>query len=40
LEQNKEWLKTASYLLADANISTETIDLLLDFSNETKFPLL
>jgi pseudouridine kinase len=38
LEKNKELLKTASYLLADANISIETGEWLLAFSNETKIP--
>lgn len=40
LEQNKELLKTASYVLADANISMETIDWLLAFSNKTGIPLI
>ena len=38
LEQNKDLLKTVSYLLADANISTETGEWLLQFSNETSIP--
>jgi pseudouridine kinase len=39
LEQNKELLRTASYLLADANINIETIEWLLSFSNQTGIPL-
>jgi pseudouridine kinase len=38
LEQHKDLLKTASYLLADANISLETADWLLAFSNQTGIP--
>ena len=38
LEKNKELLITASYLLADANVSIETADWLLAFSNETGIP--
>lgn len=38
LEQHKDLLKTASYLMADANISLETADWLLAFSNETGIP--
>ncbi len=38
LEQHKDLLKTASYLLADANVSVETADWLLAFSNETGIP--
>jgi pseudouridine kinase len=38
LERNKELLKTASYLLADANISVDTGEWLLAFSNETGIP--
>jgi pseudouridine kinase len=39
LEQNKELLKTASFLLADANINIETIEWLLVFSDQTGIPL-
>lgn len=38
LERQKELLKTASYLLADANIAVDTGEWLLAFSNETKIP--
>ncbi len=38
LEQHKGLLKTASYLLADANVSLDTADWLLAFSNETSIP--
>ena len=38
LETQTELLKTASYLLADANVSVETIDWLLAFSKETAIP--
>jgi len=38
LEENKNLLTTASYLLADANVSIETADWLLSFSNETGIP--
>ena len=38
LEQHKDLLKTASYLLADANVSLETADWLLAFSNQTGIP--
>ena len=38
LEKNKDLLKTASYLLADANINTDTGEWLLSFSNETGIP--
>ena len=38
LEKNSDLLKTASYLLADANISVETGEWLLSFSNETGIP--
>jgi len=38
LEKHKDLLKTASYLLADANISVETGEWLLAFSNETRIP--
>ena len=40
LEKNKEFLKTASYLLADANINVETGEWLLAFSNKTGIPLI
>ncbi|MEP7374521.1 MAG: PfkB family carbohydrate kinase [Chitinophagaceae bacterium] len=39
LEKNNELLKTASWLLADANINIETIEWLLAFSNKTSIPL-
>src|SRR6478735_3805648 len=38
LEKNKDLLKTASYLLADANINADTGEWLLSFSNETGIP--
>ena len=38
LEQNKNLLVTASYLLADANVSTETAEWLLSFSIESGIP--
>lgn len=38
LEQHKDLLKTASYLLADANVSLETADWILTFSNQTGIP--
>lgn len=38
LERHRDLLETASYLLADANISVETGEWLLAFSNETKIP--
>ncbi len=38
LEQHKELLKTASFLLADANISVDTAEWLLAFSAETTIP--
>ena len=38
LKQNQELLKTASFLLADANISTEATAWLLNFSKETGIP--
>lgn len=38
LEKHKGLLVTASYLLADANISIETADWLLAFCNETGIP--
>lgn len=40
LENNKDLLQTASYLLADANINVDTGEWLLEFSNETGIPLL
>ena len=38
LEQNIDLLKSASFLLADANVSNETADWLLAFSNESDIP--
>lgn len=38
LESNRDLLSTASYILADANISVETVAWLLKFSNETGIP--
>jgi pseudouridine kinase len=38
LEQNRELMKTAAYMLADANISVETVKWLLEFSKETGIP--
>lgn len=38
LEKHKELLLTASFLLADANINTETGEWLLNFSNKTGIP--
>jgi len=38
LEKHKDLLKTASYILADTNVSIETIDWLLAFSNQTSIP--
>lgn len=38
LEQHKDLLRTASYLLADANINVDTAEWLLAFSNETGIP--
>jgi len=38
LEKHKELLKTASYLLADANINVDTVEWLLAFSSETGIP--
>lgn len=38
LESNRELLLTASYLLADANISVETGEWLVQFSRETGIP--
>lgn len=40
LENNKDLLQTASYLLADANINVDTGEWLLEFSNETGIPLI
>ena len=40
LEKNKSLLQTACYLLADANVSVETGEWLLAFSNETGIPLI
>ncbi len=40
LEKNKDLLKTASYLLADANLTTETGEWLLAFSNKTGIQLI
>jgi pseudouridine kinase len=40
LEENKQLLSTASFLLADTNISLQTIDWLLTFSNQTGIPLI
>jgi len=39
LDQNKELLKTASWLLADANITIVAIEWLLSFSRQTGIPL-
>ena len=38
LEKNRALLLTASYLLADANVSVETAEWLLSFSKETGIP--
>ncbi|MBL7729687.1 MAG: hypothetical protein JNM88_00800 [Chitinophagaceae bacterium] len=38
LEKHKDLLRTASYLLADANINLDTADWLLAFSRETGIP--
>ena len=38
LSKHRELLKTASYLLADANINIDTAEWLLAFSNETGIP--
>lgn len=38
LEKHTDLLKTASYLLADANINVDTAEWLLAFSNETGIP--
>lgn len=40
LEKHKALLQTASYLLADANISAEAGEWVLSFSNETGIPLI
>lgn len=40
LEKNKPLLGTASFLLADTNISIQTIDWLLTFSHQTGIPLI
>ena len=40
LEKHKALLQTASYLLADANVSVEAGEWLLTFSNETGIPLI
>ena len=40
LEKHKALLQSASYLLADANISAEAGEWLLSFSNETGIPLI
>ena len=40
LEKHKALLQSASYLLADANISVEAGEWLLSFSNETGIPLI
>ena len=40
LEENKDLLQTASYLLADANISLDTGEWLMAFSNDTGIPLI
>ena len=39
LENQKKLLKSASYLLADANIAADTAEWLLNFSNKTSIPL-
>lgn len=38
LSKHQDLLKTASYLMADANINVDTADWLLAFSNETGIP--
>ncbi|MBK6936149.1 MAG: hypothetical protein IPH18_04150 [Chitinophagaceae bacterium] len=38
LSKNKELLKTASFILADANINVDTAEWLLAFSNESGIP--
>src|SRR6185436_9550693 len=40
LEKNKDLLQTASYLLADTNLSVDTGKWLLSFSNQTGIPLI
>jgi pseudouridine kinase len=40
LEKHKALLQTASYLLADANVSFEAGEWLLAFTNETRIPLI
>lgn len=40
LEENNQLLSTASFLLVDTNISLQTIDWLLTFSNQTGIPLI
>lgn len=40
LEQYKHLLRTASFLLADANVSIQTIDWLLAFSNQSDIQLI
>jgi pseudouridine kinase len=40
LQQHTDLLKTASYLLADANITVDTAEWLLAFSNQTNIPLI
>lgn len=40
LEQHRQLLTTASFLLADTNISIQTIDWLLAFSRQTDIPLI
>ncbi len=37
LEKNRSLLQSAAYLMADANISIETVQWLLNFSEETTF---
>jgi pseudouridine kinase len=40
LEQNRQLLSTGSFLLADTNISIQTINWLLEFSQQTGIPLI
>lgn len=40
LQQNKQLLKTASFLLADANLSIQALEWLLSFSNQTNIPMI
>ena len=40
LEENKEFLQTASYLLVDANLAVSTVKWLLSLSNQTGIPLI